>query len=152
RVTPFFAQGKLAVAVDADRRGDKLSSRRTVGTSPPIDIGVVDGAIVWAPHARDNWAKLFTPEGDGPIEALRGVPLGSERGIAVAFRRGNAVWFGAAKGEGALKDAGFAHVDGLGQVGSPSITTSGDAIVVAWADRASPQEGWQVRFTKMAIG
>jgi hypothetical protein len=36
-------------------------------------------------------------------------------------------------------------------VGAPALATTGDSLVVAWADRGSAQESWQVRWSKMAL-
>jgi hypothetical protein len=153
-VTPMIVGGKLVAVTDGDRKGDRLAGRRTVATIPPIDLGVADGTLAWAPHAKDSWAKLFDV-GDGPVEALRAVPLGADKGIAFAFRSGNAIKIGAAKGENMLAAAGtLQEMQGLGQVGSPSITTSGTDVIVAWSDR--PAGGgdtpWQVRWTRMTPG
>jgi hypothetical protein len=153
RVSPLFDKGKLTLVPEVDRKGDKLQGRRVVATSPAIDVGVAEGAIVWAPHGQNTYAKLFALEGEGAVEALRAVPLGNAKGIALAFRRGNAIYVGTAKGEAALAAEGsLGKLAGLGQVGSPTLATSGDAILVAWSDRATAQEPWQVRFAKLTAG
>lgn len=153
RMSPVLERGKLTLVPGVDKKFDKLQGRRVVGTNPSLDLGVAEGSLVWAPHDQNSYAKLFPLEGEGPVEAIRAVPLGSTKGIAFAFRRGNAVYVGAAKGDAALTAEGpLSRIAGLGQVGSPSITTSGDAIIVAWSDRASAQEPWQVRWTKLSIG
>src|SRR5439155_18683820 len=85
RVVPLTGGGKLAAATDSDRRGDKLAGRRTVNTNPPIDVGVAEGALAWAPHGKDSWAKLFSLDGDAPVEALHAIPLQNDKGIVVAF-------------------------------------------------------------------
>jgi hypothetical protein len=154
RVAPAVSEGKLAVMADVDRRGDKLVGRRTVATEPPVDIGVAGGVLAWAPHGEDSWAKLFDLSGEGPIEALRGVPLAQARGIAITFRRGAAVYVGTATGDAVLKGEGSLHrVAGLGeQVGAPAIAASGDSVILAFADRASGEDPWQVRLTRLGVG
>jgi hypothetical protein len=153
RVTPILERGKLALAVGVDRKGDKLAGRRAAGTTPVVDLGVVDGALAWAPRDQSSGTRLFALEGEGTVDAIRAVPLASERGLALAFRRGNAVYLGVAKGEAALApDGTLTSIAGLGQVGSPSLATSGDALVVAWSDRAMAQEPWQIRWTKITRG
>lgn len=159
RVTPVLAGGKLAALVDSDRKGDRLGSRRSVPTSPLVDVGVADGAVVWAPHGRDSSAKLFSLDGDAPVEALRAIPLADRlgsppdtHGIAVTFRRESAIRIGVARGENTLEaDGELSKIDGLGQgagtLGSPAIATSGDRVVVAWADRAGTDGEWTVRWT-----
>lgn len=153
RMSPILDRGKLVLVPGVDKKFDKLLGRRVVGTTPAIDVGVAEGSLVWAPRDQNGWAKLFPIEGEGVVDAIRAVPLGSTKGIAVALRRGNAVYVGAAKGDAVLAPEGsLARIAGLGQVGSPSITTSGDSIIVAWSDRASAQEPWQVRWTKLSAG
>jgi hypothetical protein len=152
-MTPIVDRGKLVLVPGVDKKGDTLLGRRVSSTTPAIDIGVAEGSIAWAPHEQNSWATLFAVEGDAVVDAIRAVPLGSSKGIAVTFRQGNAVYVGAARGDAALAPAGsLARISGLGQVGSPSITTSGETIIVAWSDRASAQDPWQVRWTKLAIG
>lgn len=153
RMSPILDKGKLTLVPGVDKKGDKLVGRRVVGTRPAIDVGVADGSLVWAPHNQNSWAKLFAIDGEGAVDAIRAVPLGATKGIAVAFRRGNTVHVGAAKGEAVLTPEGsLTAIAGLGQVGSPAITTSGDTIIVAWSDRATAQDPWQVRWTKLSIG
>jgi hypothetical protein len=154
RMTPVVDQGKLALVPGVDRKLDKLFGRRVVATSPAIDLGIAEDALVWAPRDQNSWAKLFELEGDGqPVDAIRAVPIGTSKGIALVFRRGNAIHVGAAKGAAALTAEGpLSRIAGLGQVGSPSVATSGDSIVVAWSDRANAQDSWQVRWTKLAVG
>ncbi len=150
RTSPLFDKGKLLAVPDVEKKDDKIRVRRVVATIPAIDVGVAENSIVWAPHGRSAYSKLFAIEGEGAIEALRAVPLAAGGGIALAFRRGNAVFVGVAKGrEGLVAEGALARLPGLGQVGSPSVTTSGDTIVAAWSDRATANDPWQVRWTKL---
>ena len=152
RMSPVLEKGKLTLVPGVDKKVDKLQGRRVVGTNPAIDLGVAVGGLVWAPRDGNSYAKLFPLEGDGPVEAIRAIPLPS-KGIAVAFRRGNAVYVGTAKGDAVMTaDGALSRIAGLGQVGSPNIAVSGDTVVVAWSDRASAQEPWQVRWAKMSVG
>jgi hypothetical protein len=152
-VVPMMAGGKLAAIVDADRKGDRLVSRRTVATSTLIDVGVADGAIVWTPHGQSSIAKLFPVEGDGAVEALRAIALTERKGVALSFRLGNAIHFGTVRGDSVLEpDGSLSTVAGLGQVGAPVIISSGDRVVVAWADRPGAQDDWQIRWTSVKAG
>lgn len=152
RMSPVLEKGKLTLVPGVDKKIDKLQGRRVVGTNPPIDLGVAENAIVWAPHDQSSYAKLFPLDGDGVVDAIRAVPLAS-KGIAVTFRRGNTVFIGVAKGDAVLAPEGsLERIQGLGQIGSPAIATSGDTIFVAWSDRANAQEAWQVRWTKLTVG
>jgi len=150
RVTPLVVQNKLTVVPEVDRK-DRLGGRRVLATNPAIDVGVIDGELVWAPRGLSSFATLFHLDGEGPVDAIRGVPLGHTKGVAVAFRRGGAVYVGLAKGDSVLTSIGsLQRIEGLGpQVGSPALATSGDAVIVAWADRAGAQDAWQIRWTKV---
>lgn len=153
RVTPLFIGGKLTAVPDVDRKGDRLQSRRIVAASTLIDVGFAESAIVWAPHGKDSYAKLFSVEGEGPIEALRAIALTDRKGVALTFRRGNAIHVGVAKGDGVLEaDGALSRIAGLGQVGSPAIAASGDTVIAAWADREGAEDAFQIRWTKIAIG
>lgn len=152
-VTPMILGGKAIAMLDFDRRGDRLQMRRVVPSGSLFDVGVADNAIMWAPHGTSSVAKLFDLEGEGPVEALRAVPLDGQKGVALAFRRGGSVYVGAAVGDAVLEPkSGLARITGSGQVGSPAVATSGDALMVAFADRAPDQEEWQVRFARTTLG
>jgi hypothetical protein len=153
RVTPMLVNGKLAAVADTDRKNDKLAGRRVAGPAGVVDIGVSDGSIAWAPHGRDSIAKLFSLDGDGPVEALRAISLPDGKGVAVTFRRGTFIHVGVAKGDGVLEPQGeMSTIAGQGQVGSPAIAASGEHVIVAWADRAGPDDDWGIRWTKIKIG
>ena len=153
RVTPMLSGSKLIAMPDVDRKNDRLASRRVVAASTLIDVGFSDGGIVWAPHGKDSFAKLFSVDGEGPIEALRAIALTDRKGIALTFRRGNAIHVGVAKGDGVLEAEGpLSRISGLGQVGSPAIAASGDSIIVAWADRAGAGADWSIRWATIKIG
>lgn len=153
RVTPISVGGKLTAVADIDRKGDRIGNRRVVAGSTLIDVGVGEGGIVWAPHGKDSLAKLFSVEGDGSIEALRGTALSDRKGIALTFRRGNAVHVGVATGGDVLDASGtLSKIAGLGQVGSPAIAASGEHVIVAWADRAGAGDDWKIRWAKLEIG
>ena len=151
RVTPMLVNGKLVPMADVEKRGDHVGLRRVVATTPAVDVGVVDGKIAWAPHGKDSTAVLYPLEGDTPIEALRVVAM--DKGLVLAFRRGNAIHVGAAKGDGSLDPWGdLSRITGLGQTGSPALAVSGDQIVVAWADRTDASADWVVRWARAKVG
>lgn len=140
-------------AIDSDRKGDKLQGRRTLRASPPIDVGAMDGGLAWAPHGTDKGIKLWPlADAEAPVESLRGEPL-ENGGFAIAFRQAGAIHFGAFGGNPPAPLAGLGHVQGLGpQIGSPAIAVSGDRVMIAWADRASREEPWSVRFVSFRVG
>ncbi len=156
RVTPLLTKGALSLVVDADRKGDKLSGRRTVRATPPVQLGVTaDGQLSWAKLGGGPAGQLW-PLGDNPnIDALRGTVDGSGNPtIAIAFRNAGAVWTGTVGGTGGLAPVGpLSHIDGLGTaIGSPAIAISNSVVVVAWADRASNDAPWRLRWTHFSAG
>ncbi len=153
RITPYPSGSTLVAYADTDKKGDRLLGRRTViATNAPIEIGFNEGSISWAPRGTDTFAALFTVGPDGnSVEALRGVALTMEKGIAVTFRRGGSIWIGIATGDNILTPKRFSSIAGLsGRVGSPAIAVTGDAVVVAWADRAGPKEPWGIRLARFS--
>ena len=115
-----------------------------------------DASLDIAADAPDGERTFFDPVlgatyglgGDGTREALRSAPLPGGAGYAVAFRRGGAIWLGVAAPDGhhALRSPPT-HGPGLGpQIGSPAIAVVGDAVVLAWADRAKASDPWHVRW------
>jgi len=156
RVMPLLTKGALSLVVDTDHKGDKLAGRRTVRASPPVQIGVTaDGQLSWAKLGGGPAGQLW-PLGDSPsVDALRGTVDGSgDPTIAVAFRNAGAVWTGTIGGTGGLAPVGpLSHIDGLGTtIGSPAIAISSSVVMVAWADRASNDAPWRLRWTHFSAG
>lgn len=153
RVTPLASGDRFVPVIDADRRRDRLALRRVVPSDPPLDIGIEGASIAVTAHAQSRSTKIFALEGTGAHEAVRAVPLAHEPGIALAFRRGNAIYVGVAKGagEGLRAVGGLGKIEGFGQVGLPSIVATDRSVVVAWSDRATRDEPWQIRWTTMDV-
>jgi hypothetical protein len=156
RVVPIAAGKGLGASADVDRHHDHLLGRRTISGEPAFDLGLDGAELAWAPHQKDRTTALWPLEGAGAVEALRATPLEIDRkeGYAIAFRRGASIYAGAVTGDRALTAKGpLVKVAGLGgQVGSPSVAASGGAILVAWADRASGNEPWSIRWMRFAPG
>ncbi len=153
RVEPLPADGRPQVSPNTDKKGDSLTGRRTVPSSPGYDLGVADGALSWAPRGTDKVSSLWTLNGSGAVEALRGMPLDGGGGIAVAYRRAGAIWIGVATGDKSLSAGNLSSTQGLGaQVGSPAIAASGNSILAIWADRASASDAWGLRWQRWKIG
>jgi hypothetical protein len=156
RVTPFLrAGGALSLAIDTDKKSDHVQGRRTVMTATPVQLGAADGHLVWTRMGGAAAAgKLWDLEGAGNVEALRGATEDGGHAAAIAFRRNGAVWLGAATTEGPLAAEGeLAQLAGLGPVvGSPAIAVSGGNVLAAWADRASSEEPWRLRWAHFAAG
>ncbi len=156
RVTPLTnPKGGLSLAVDTDRKNDRLQGRRTVPAEPPVQLGATDGHLGWARVGGAPTGELW-PLDEGPnVDALRGsAENAGERTLALAFRRGGAVWMGVATGTKALAPKGdLSHIEGLGTgVGSPAIALSAGGVMAAWSDRASTDEPWRIRWTHFDAG
>lgn len=157
RVRPVAtSKGALALAVDADRKGDRLSGRRTLPVDPPLQVGALGSSLVWSRAGGPAAGVLWPLEGEGDVEALRGATEGApgDTTTAIAFRRGSIIWLGAATGYKALAPKGeLAHVDGLGTaVGSPAVALNEGVAMAAWADRASSSEPWSLRWVRFKAG
>jgi hypothetical protein len=156
RVTPIPGQkGRLGLAVDVDRKRDALRGRRTLPLDPPLQVGVADAHLAWAPLDRGVAGKLWPLDGDSAVEALRGARSESNLAmVAIAFRRAGAVWVGTAEGGAALAPKGdLSRIGGLGaMVGSPAITFNEGIVLVAWADRPSSDDPWRLLWVRFKAG
>ncbi len=156
RVTPFLSKGALSLVVDTDRKGDKLQGRRTVRSTPPLQLGATsDEQLAWAKVGGAPAGSLWPLGGGAPIDAVRGGVDGSgDPTVALAFRSGGAVWTGTLGGTGGLAPVGpLSHIDGLGTtIGSPAVAISSSVVFLAWADRASNDAPWNLRWTHFAAG
>jgi hypothetical protein len=156
RATPLVnAKGGLSVLVDTDKANDRVQGRRTVLTDPPVQLGAADGHVAWTPMRGAPAGQLWPLEGSADVESLRGAldPSG-EHAIALAFRRAASIWLGVAEGATAFAAKGdLAHINGLGPVvGSPAVAIGDGVVMVAWADRASADEPWRLRWVHFKAG
>jgi hypothetical protein len=155
RVLPIKnAKNELSLVVDSDVPNDPVQGRRTVLTDPPVQFGVAKGHIVWtemqSPPSGDLW-----PIDGATVEALRGaVDAASPHGIAVAFRQGGSIVLGMAAGASPFAAKGeLTRIRGLGTaVGSPAVAINSEVVLVAWADRASSDDPWQLRWVRFRSG
>jgi hypothetical protein len=148
------AKNELSLVVDSDAPGDAIQGRRTVPTDPPVQLGVANGHVVWAAMSGPTSGELWPVDG-GAIEALRGaVDPSGQHGIAVAFRQNGTIVLGVAAGAAPLAARGeLARIRGLGPaVGSPAVAMNGDVVLVAWADRVSSDDPWQLRWVRFRSG
>ena len=156
RVTPVAGpDGHLSVAVDVDRKGDSLRGRRTLSVDPPLQIGVADAHLAWAPMNREVAGELWPLDRDDAVEALRGVrSTTNPPSVVIAFRSAGAEWLGAAQGKANLAAKGqLFRVEGLGPtVGSPALAASDGVGLMAWADRASSDDPWRLRWVRFKEG
>lgn len=153
RVEPLPVEGHAQISPNTDKKGDSLTGRRTVPSTPSYDLGVADGNLAWAPRGSDKISSLWSLTGSGAVEALRGAPLDGGGGIAITYRRSGAIWLGVATGDKSLSAGNLSSTQGLGpQVGSPAIAASGNSVLAIWADRASATDAWGLRLQRWKIG
>jgi hypothetical protein len=158
RVSPVIsAGGAMGLAVDADRRGDVVRSRRTVSVDPPLQIGASAGNLVWTQSLGGPiTGKLWPIEGHGEIDSVRSVESEVARAstLALVFRRKNVVGVGLARaGEAPAAQGSLAYFSGLGPiVGAPVVAVNEGAIVAAWADRTGPDATWSLRLVRFNAG
>jgi len=127
-----------------------------VRATPPVQIGVTsDGQLSWSRIGGGPAGQLWSLGGSPTVDALRGTVDGSgDPTIGVAFRNAGAVWTGTIGGTGGLAPVGpLSHIDGLGTtIGSPAVAISSSVVMVAWADRASNDAPWKLRWTHFSAG
>jgi hypothetical protein len=161
RVTPFLnAKGARAVAVDVEKAGDRVRGRRTFATNPPLQIGETDGHLVWIRPREKPAGALWELEGGDPVDAIRAAQDPARdpeapRTSALTFRRGSSVWMGAVVGTPAAPAAlgDLAHFSGLGEaVGAPAIAIHDGVVLAVWADRATSEEPWRLRWVRFVAG
>jgi hypothetical protein len=157
RVRPIAgAKGSISVAIDTDRKGDALRGRRALPFDPPLQVGQSGADMAWAHFGRAPSGKLWPIDGDDGVEALRGASEGApgDTTTTITFRHGDAIWMGSLTGYKALSTKGdLARINGLGgTVGSPAIALNDGVAIVAWADRASADAPWQIRWVRFKAG
>lgn len=151
RVQPVLRAGKLEASAEVDAKVGGVASRRVVDFDPPFFIGVSDKGIA---EAREGAApkELFPLLGEGPVEALRVSHVGPQRGVALAFRQGGAIYAGVAIGEELSPRGGLEKAAGLGRTGVPSVAVSGDDWLVVYADRFDAAGPWSLRLIGGKLG
>jgi hypothetical protein len=157
RVRPLAtSNGGLSLAVDADRKGDPLSGRRSLPIDPPLQVGAAGSKLVWARAGGPPAGTLWRLDGEGEIDALRGASEGApgDTTTIVAFRRGNVIELGTTSGYRALAaKGGLTAIPGMGpSVGSPAVAINDGAALAFWADRASAEEPWHLRWVRFNAG
>jgi hypothetical protein len=157
RVRPAInPKNTLGLAVDAERKHDRVQGRRTLPIDPPLQVGSFDGGLVWTRAGGGPAGKLWPLSGSDDVDALRAASEGApgDTTTAIAFRRSNEIWVGVATGYRALTPKGdLSHVAGLGpSVGSPAVAVNDGAVVVAWSDRPSTDAPWHLRMVHLKAG
>ncbi len=144
RVVPMLGT-KLTPSPEYDAVALGISKKRALAGTHQ-SIGLIGDGFVWLKNETAAPERVFTVAG-GDIDALRGVPFGSD-GLAYAYRQATTVWMGTTKpGDAPQRIAGLG-----GQVGSPSIAALDDAAVLAWADLPKPDDTWKLRILRYVPG
>ncbi|HEY3594305.1 MAG TPA: hypothetical protein VGL13_10535, partial [Polyangiaceae bacterium] len=132
-------------AVSAEGKGDTMSAWYAVAATPSLVVGWADGAIAAADSATGAPHALWAMDGDDVPDAFRAAD-GRDAGTALVFRRRGGIYAGwidrERKARGALVQVGGAGSPPGSPIGSPAVTTSGDSIGVAFADRESADQPW----------
>jgi hypothetical protein len=158
RVRPVLA-GKegLGIVVDTDAAVDRIHGRRTLPLDPPLQAGAVGSDLVWAHPGASAAGKLWSL--DGSLEDLDALRAASETSggtttTALTFRRGSSIFLGAAVGsEVPVAKGALSRIGGLGAtIGSPTVAIDGGVVMLAWADRPSPDVPWRLRMTHTKAG
>jgi hypothetical protein len=157
RVRPVAGpKGTMSLAIDTDHKGDSLRGRRALPFDPPLQVGQSGGDIAWAHFGRPPSGKLWPIDGDDGVGSLRGASEGApgDTTTTIAFRHGDAIWMGSLTGYKALSTKGeLAKVAGLGgSVGSPAVALNDGVAIVAWADHATADEPWKLRWVRFRAG
>jgi hypothetical protein len=157
RVRPIVTlRDTLGLAIDAERRRDRVHGRRTLPIDPPLQVGAFGDDLVWTRPGGGPAGKLWPLSGSSDIDALRAASEGApgDTTTAIVFRRGSEVSVGVATGYRALAPRGdLSRVAGLGpSVGSPAVAVNDGTVVAAWSDRASADAPWHIRMVHMKAG
>jgi hypothetical protein len=153
-VVPIMLDGKPSYAVNGDGPGDKMQAWRTLADASFV-VGWADGAIAAASKSTDAPAALWRLDGDEVPDAIRGASM-ADQGQAVVFRRRGEIFLGmldaGRKPRGSLVKVIGAGAPPGSPVGAPAIAANGQAIAVAFADRASSSDPWQIRIGSAPFG
>jgi len=141
-------ESRFSTIVDPEGAEDGLSMKRSFVAGDRIDVGVRGKSLVLSKNGPADYADFFAlADGEGAVEALDAATMGDNEGVAVAFRRNSSIWLGIAQRDaGELKSTGlFRFAGSSAKVGSPSIATFGNEVLVAWAERVSPNAPWAIK-------
>jgi len=154
-VIPFGVDDAPEFVAQLDGHADKLKAWRTISVDPHFVIGWSGAALAIADKASHAATTLWALEGADAVDVIR-VARTDDRGHVVVFRRHGAIYGGmigadrAAAGE-LTRIAGAGAPPGS-PIGTPSVATNGQAVAVAFADRASSDEPWSIRIGTATMG
>lgn len=149
-VVPLTTGGKLVFAPDRD--GSPLGYAHTIDGTPPFIVGLVAGGF--ARTIGYSEPDIVWPGGgDERITAPR-VASVHDQGHVVAFRRGGRtgeIRVGWLTIDGKRKsELGTVKADGP-RVGTPSVATNGEEVLITFAARPADDAPWKVRYAHAPV-
>jgi hypothetical protein len=163
RVFPVRRGQDLAVLADARPvEGDELKERTVVPAGLPFDIGSSGDRLVWSRRGMGStkglWPLPSNPSGasasaNAVADALRTAPFGDGRRI-VAARMGNRLLLGTLATTGdPLPQRALEVIESPGvTLGAPAVAATGDTVLVAQAERSTPNDLWHLRLVRWHPG
>jgi hypothetical protein len=139
------------VARGGQGAGTQLHFPIEVPATAPFAVGLTGGGVALAAPPEGAPAPLWPLPGDDRLDAAS-VRTAGDRGFALVFRRGGAVWGGfvgadrKARGE-LVKVAGSG-----GAVGKPAAGWNGREVAVIFADRPEAEGRYEIRVGRVGPG
>ena len=110
-----------------------MKEARTILASSPFVVGTVGDRLAWA-YSRPMSPITLWSVGNAPIDLLRGVSLGADRGYVVSFRQNGKIFLGALSSEKVARGA-LVSIDATAVAGELALAASDGVAMVAWGDR-----------------
>jgi hypothetical protein len=149
-IAPVVSSGALGCAADAPCTSHTVKAARTVLAASPFVVGTVDDRLAWADGPTDEPHALWSV-GTAPIELLRGVSLGLDRGYAVTFRQNGKIFLGALTSDKVVRGP-LTSVDAPNVTGELALAASDGVVMVAWGDRFGSAARMGVQWTRWVPG
>jgi len=132
-IAPVVSSGALGCAADAPCTSHTVKDARTVLAASPFVVGTVGDRLAWADDPTDEPHDLWSV-GTAPIDLLRGVSLGLDRGYVVTFRQNGKIFLGALSSDKVVRGPLVAVV-APEITGELALAASDGVVMVAWGDR-----------------
>jgi hypothetical protein len=149
-VAPVVSSGALGCAADAPCTSHTVKEARTVIAPTPFVIGTSGDRLAWADGPTDEPHELWSV-GVEPIDLLRGVSLGADRGYAIAFRQNGKVFLGALSSDKVVRGAPVS-VDAPNVSGELALAASDGVVMVAWGGRFGVADRLGVQWARWIPG
>jgi hypothetical protein len=149
-VAPVVSSGALGCAADAPCTSHAVKDARTVIAATPFVVGTAAEKLAWADEPTDEPHELWSI-GDAPIDLLRGVSLGADRGYAIAFRQNDKIFMGALSNDKVVRGA-LVSVDAPNVSGELALAASDGVVMVAWGDHFGVAERLGVQWSRWVPG